>query len=137
LRQSQIYTHYRGGPKGQVLALLHLKPRLRKAKSRDALAEAERGATLRGELILSPNDVRRYEGASLKLDDNRNVFVLKESQTGANEVFYDIEKSIVMDKDEFESAIESGVFPGYSIRIVNGQKVPNSKSDANTENDLS
>lgn len=111
---------------GRRLAMKH--------KTRDALAKAIKEAMENGELILSPNDDRRYEGATVEQDGA--VVVIKESKTGANELFFDIANSVVMTKDEFVAAIEGGNFPSYSIRIVDGGRIPVSKRDDDQGNNL-
>jgi hypothetical protein len=105
-------------------------------KTRDTLAKAVKEAMDRGELILSAEDSRKYEGAGLS-HHKGIVVVLKESRTGANELFFDTLSSTTMTKSEFITSIENGLYPDYEIRTINGDTFPASKKDGIPNNNLS
>jgi hypothetical protein len=108
-----------------------------KHKSKESLAEAVREALVDGSLIVNLSDKRIYEGAAIaKPEGEQSVIVLKESPTGANEIFFDFETSRTMDRDEFVTAITQGQYPGYAVRRFNGINFPVSKRDKSKNNNL-
>ena len=85
-----------------------------KYKEKNSLQEALRDALESGEIIILPSDVRKYEGAThFKLDENKPVIVLDESNSGRNEVFYDIAQKKTLNRSEFILAIRQGHYLGY------------------------
>ena len=108
-----------------------------KAKSRQELAELLKQALENGELILSLDDPRKHEGkTSLQIDDEKPVIVLKENETGRNEVFLDLSNGDIFDREGFVSAIENGQYPGYTVASIDGKVTPMSKPDGVKANNL-
>ena len=110
----------------------------RKVKNRKELLEIIHEALKNKELIVDPKDNRKYEGkASNSLNKSKPVIVLKESEKGRNEVFFDLIKNTVLSREEFVASIESGDYPAYSVKIINGLLTPVSKPDGRKTNNLS
>ncbi len=105
--------------------------------TREQLLESLRSALRNGELITSLEDPSKYEGAS---NDPRNaskpVIVLRESEQGRNELFYDMLKEEVLTLEEFVGAIRAGRYPGYSVKMLAGIPTPVSKPDRRKTNNL-
>lgn len=109
----------------------------KKQRTKGSLAAAVKDALSKGKLITTPNDARVYQGASVPRPNGYNsVVVLKQSETGANETFFDLETSKKMTRTEFVKAIADGQYPGYEIRAIDGVKVPVSKRDDSDTNNL-
>ena len=66
----------------------------------------------------------------------KSVRVTKETSTGRNVRFRDKATSATMTKTQFVKKIESGAFPGYHTRTINGIKTPVSNPDGSTKNNL-
>ena len=66
----------------------------------------------------------------------KSVRVTKETSTGRNVRFRDKATSAIMTKTQFVKKIESGAFPGYHIRTINGIITPVSNPDGTTKNNL-
>jgi len=64
------------------------------------------------------------------------VIVVAESKTGRNIRFKDISTGEIMSRREFVHEIESGLYPDYQIRRINGVKTPKSKPNATTKDNL-
>ncbi|NQY74103.1 MAG: hypothetical protein HRT90_05005 [Candidatus Margulisbacteria bacterium] len=62
--------------------------------------------------------------------------VVKENQSGRNELFVDTINGAVMDRQDFVDLIESGNYSGYQISVVNNIATPMSKPDGTTINNL-
>jgi len=90
-----------------------------------------------GELIISLDDPRKFGGeTSLKIDSNKPVIVLKESETGQNELFGDLSNGNIFDRESFVASIESGEYPGYTVASIDGLATPMSKPDGIPSNNL-
>lgn len=73
----------------------------KKSKSREQLFKFLLDALNCGELIITPDDVRKYKGEKyLKRKPKSLVIKIKENKTGANVLFYDVSQKIVMTKEE-------------------------------------
>lgn len=107
-----------------------------KIKDRKELADALKKALENGELIISPDDPRKYEGSRILMDAHKSVIVLKESATGLNEVFYDFVKEKMMSRDEFNDEIKSGNYEGYKVIEKGSVSFPVSKPDGIAANNL-
>ena len=108
-----------------------------KAKSRQELAELLKKALENGELIINLDDPRKFGGeTSFKIDSNKPVIVLQESETGRNELFGDLSNGNVFDRESFVASIESGEYPGYTVASIDGLETPMSKPDGVTSNNL-
>ena len=80
--------------------------------------------------LLIGSDARVYEGAShIEVDPSQPIIVLVESETGRNEIFYDITKQKVLNRIELVSLIREGSYPAYTVKIINGVETPVSKPD--------
>ncbi|MFN8369571.1 MAG: hypothetical protein U0T83_02975 [Bacteriovoracaceae bacterium] len=91
-----------------------------------------------GELIIDPEiDQRKYSGNPEITGDLKGaVIVLDESKKGKNKIFFDLNKNLVMKKNEFVAFIKNGDYPNYEIRLVRGDNIPVSKKDPFTSNNL-
>lgn len=88
---------------------------VKKAKSWRELYELFLKSMKEGELILSPEDKRRYKGEKrIKRMPKAFVIKIKESKTGANIEFLDVRRKVVLSKGEFITAIRQGKYPGYA-----------------------
>jgi len=109
----------------------------KKAKSRKALAELLKKALENGELIISLDDPRKFgKETSFQVDSSKPVVVLKENETGRNELFFDLSNGDIFDRESFVAAIEKGKYPGYLIATIDGLATPMSKPDGVTSNNL-
>ena len=109
----------------------------KKSKNREQLFKLLMEALKNGELIISPDDERKYKGEKyLKRKPKSLVIKIKENKTGANILFYDVFQKIVMTKEEFIDQIKAEKYPKYSIRVVDGQEIPFSKRDRFKYNNL-
>lgn len=110
----------------------------KKAKDRKELLKLNHKSLKKGELIIDPKDKRKYEGKkSDSINKSKPVVVLKEDKNGRNEVFFDLVKSIMFSREEFVAAIESGAYPAYTVKMINGLPTPVSKPDGRETNNLS
>ena len=64
------------------------------------------------------------------------VSVTEESDSGRNKRFRDHSNGREMSRTEFVRKIESGQYPDYHVRKVNGVKTPASNPDGNRRNNL-
>ena len=64
------------------------------------------------------------------------VVVVKETKKGKNLQYYDINSSLLFNRDEFISAINLGKYPRYEIRKIKGEDIPVSKKDNLVPNNL-
>ena len=80
---------------------------------------------------------RKYVGSSTyDIDPKKPVVVLKESDTGRNEIFFDLVRGIIMSRDIFVQDIVSGQYPGYEVASINSLETPKSKPDNTINNNL-
>ena len=109
----------------------------KKAKSRDELFKFLMEALKEGELIITPDDERKYKGEKyLKRKPKSLVIKVKENKTGANILFYDVYRKVIMTKEEFIFQIKAKKYPKYSIKGVEGNEIPFSKRDRYIFNNL-
>lgn len=109
----------------------------KKAKTRDELFEFLLKALKNNELIIDPNDDRKFKGDSfIKRVPKSMVIKIQENKTGGNILFYDFNKKIVMTKDEFLIEIKNGNYSSYSSKVVDGVEIPISKRDRFKFNNL-
>ena len=107
------------------------------AKSRKELAELLKKALENGELIISLDDPRKFkEGTSFQIDSTKPVMVLKETETGRNELFCDLSNGDMFDREDFVAGIGNGKYPGYTVASIDGLATPLSKPDGVTSNNL-
>lgn len=108
-----------------------------KAKTREELFNLIHNALKNGEFIIDLDDTRKYKGKKyLKRKPKSLVIKIKESKTGANTIFYDVNKKTLLTKDEFLKMIKEGMYPNYSYKTVDGDEIPISKRDRYTFNNL-
>ena len=67
---------------------------------------------------------------------SRPIVVLTKSETGRNEVYYDLLKRNVLTRDELVAVIRAGEYPGYSIKLIRGVETPVSKHDGKKINNI-
>ena len=109
----------------------------KKTKDRKQLLKMIHDALKKGELIIDPKDNREYKGkTSASINESRPIIVLKENKQGRNEVFFDLVKNVMLSREEFVIAIESGVYPAYTVKNINGLPTPVSKPDDKETNNL-
>lgn len=109
----------------------------KKVKSRQELIELLHRALENGELIISLDDPRKFGGeTSLQFDSTKPVIVLKETETGRNELFCDLSNGNIFDREGFVAAIGSGKYPGYTVASIDGLGTPMSKPDGTASNNL-
>jgi len=72
-------------------------------------------------------DAKKYLG---------KVVVVKESKKGKNLLYFDINESSLLTRDEFLSAIVSGKYSRYEIRKIKVEDTPISKKDKLISNNL-
>ncbi len=106
-------------------------------KTRRELYESLIKAIISGELIIDPNDSRKYKGNKLiKRMPKSFVIKIKENKTGANVEFLDVRKKIVLSKEEFILNIRAGKYPGYAVRRHISGEFPYSTRDKFKFNNL-
>ncbi|WP_428743765.1 hypothetical protein [Sulfurimonas sp.] len=66
----------------------------------------------------------------------KRVSVTSESDTGRNQRFHDNYNGNDMTRSQFVKQIESGNYPNYHVRDINGVKTPVSNPDSSTNNNL-
>ena len=66
----------------------------------------------------------------------KRVSVTHESESGRNLQFRDNYRGGSMSRSQFVSAIESGKYPHYHVRTINGVKTPVSNPDGSERNNL-
>ncbi|MFN8369574.1 MAG: hypothetical protein U0T83_02990 [Bacteriovoracaceae bacterium] len=110
----------------------------KKSKTRKELLKNLMKALKEGELIIDLNiDQRKYSGNSeITGDLTCSVIVLDENKKGKNRIFFDLNKNLVMKKNEFVAFIKNGDYPNYEIRLVRGDEIPTSKKDFSNLNNL-
>ncbi len=108
-----------------------------KYKTRKELFQNLLKALKNGELIIDPdNDKRKYLGDGEIKNANGVVIVLQESKKGKNRIFYDVNKNVVLKKNEFVTLIKNGSYPNYELRVMKGDEIPVSKKDSSVINNL-
>lgn len=66
----------------------------------------------------------------------KRVTVTDESPSGRNKEFHDNYTGADMSRPQFVNEIESGNYPNYHVRDVNGVKTPVTNPDGSTNNNL-
>jgi hypothetical protein len=106
-------------------------------RSRKTLLKAIHNALKKGELILNPKDPREFTGAKSPPDKlSKPIVAVAKSKSGRNEIFYDIEKRVVLSREDLVAKIEMGFDPGYSVKIIRGIETPVSKRDGRIANNI-
>lgn len=95
-------------------------------------------ALTNNELIIDPEtDPRISKIDNVKPKNYQDkVVVVKESKKGKNLLYFDINLSLLLNREEFISAIMSGKYPRYEIRKIKGEDTPVSKKDKLIPNNL-
>lgn len=65
-----------------------------------------------------------------------DTLVLKENETGRNEVVFDLSNGNVFDREQFVVAIENRECSGYTVASIDGLKTPMSNPDGVASNNL-
>jgi hypothetical protein len=108
-----------------------------KSKNKAELIQYLMKALNNKELIIDPSDKKKYDGpSSIKRKPKSLVIVIEESDTGENLTFYDINTKEVFSKINFVSLIQSGNYPDYSVKVIQGKETPVSKKDRFNFNNL-
>ena len=108
----------------------------KKSKSRKDLFQYLLKAIKNGELIIDLEDPRKFKGKTSKKKIDGLVMVLKESHTGENLIFLDVEKKLMLSKFEFVKKIKSEEYKYYEVRSIEGKETPVSKKDGLNFNNL-
>ena len=109
----------------------------KKTTSRNKLAKFIYDALKKGELIINLNDSRIFEGQThFPVDQNKQVVVLEEDESGRNITFADLLSGEIMSREIFVSQISSGKYPEYMIASIGGIATPMSNPDESIENNL-
>lgn len=66
----------------------------------------------------------------------KRVRVIQESESGANQVFQDMETGLEMTRDEFVERIEKGQYSAYHVQTRGNSKIPRSNPDGDKDNNL-
>jgi len=110
----------------------------KKTNSRKVLLKRIHEALKKGELITNPVDSRKYKGAKGDpKDSSKPVIAIDKSKSGRNELFYDTNKQIELSREEFIVKIQSGGYPGYTVKNIRGTPTPVSNPDGRKANNLS
>jgi len=67
---------------------------------------------------------------------SKRITVTRESDTGRNETFHDNYTGRDMTRPQFVREIETGNYPHYHIRNINGIETPVSNPDSSENNNL-
>ena len=70
------------------------------------------------------------------MSKGKHVKVIKESDTGRNELFIDMKTKKEMTRPQFVKAIESDQYPSYHTRTIKEKKTPVSNPDKSEDNNL-
>ena len=90
-----------------------------------------------GELIISLEDSRKYQGAfSDPRNQSKPIIVLLEDEKGRNEQFFDTIEYLVLNREQFVDLINQGKYPGYTVKQINGIATPVSLPDGRKTNNL-
>jgi hypothetical protein len=90
-----------------------------------------------GDLIITPDDSRKYKGAkSINRLPKSFVIKVKENKTGANIEFFDVRNKRMMTKEQFIESIKTGRYPGYAVRKHQSGEFPYSTRDRFSFNNL-
>lgn len=109
----------------------------KKAKSRDELFKLLQEALKHDRLIINPDDKRQYLGEKYIKEKPKSVVIkLKENNTGANILFFDLSNRVVMTKEEFLIGIKNGQYSNYTYKTVDGVEIPMAKKDGFKFNNL-
>jgi hypothetical protein len=109
----------------------------KKTKGRKTLLKMIHRALKRGELIIDLKDPREFTGPTAPPKRmSKPIVALAKSKTGRNELYYDLLKRVAMNREELVSLIHSGVYAGYSVKIIRGVETPVSKRDGKRINNI-
>lgn len=109
----------------------------KKTRGRKTLLKLILKALRNGELIINLKDTREYAGATAPPKRmSKPIVALMKSKTGRNEIYYDLLKRVVMGREELVSLIQSGGYPGYSVKLIRGVETPVSKRDGKRINNI-
>jgi hypothetical protein len=109
----------------------------KKTRGRKALLKLIHGALKQGELIIDLNDPREYAGATVpKKRMAKPLVSVRKSNTGRNEVYFDLVKRAFLTREQLVLLIESGEYSGYSVKLIRGIKTPVSKRDGKRINNI-
>lgn len=109
----------------------------KKTRGRKTLLKLIHQALKRGELIIDLKDPREFAGATVPPKRMAQPIVaLEKSETGRNEIYYDLLKRTTLTRDELVTLIEAGEYPGYSVKLIRGVETPVSKRDGKRINNI-
>lgn len=109
----------------------------KKTKGRKTLLKLIHKALKRGELITDLKDSREFAGPTLPPKRiSKPIIALKKSVTGRNEIYYDLLKRVTLTREELVALIHSGMYVGYSVKLIRGIETPVSKRDGKRINNI-
>ncbi len=109
----------------------------KKTRGRKTLLKLVHKALKNGELIVDLQDTREFTGpttAPKRL--SKPIVSLSKSETGRNQIFYDIQKKVEFTREELVAQIFAGAYPGYSVKVIRGIETPVSKRDGRITNNI-
>lgn len=107
------------------------------SKTQEDLFKFIHKALRNGELIISLDDTRKYTGKDHSpVNKSKSVIVLKENESGRNELFFDLVLGRILTRNEFVTKIKDGDYPTYTVKVINGIDTPASKPDSRETNNL-
>jgi hypothetical protein len=109
----------------------------KETKIKKELADLLKKALENSELIITPNDPRKYKGdTNYRLDPEKPVIVLEENETGRNEKFLNLKTGEIMSREIFVDQIKAGKYLGYNVASIDGINTPMSNPDGTADNNL-
>lgn len=109
----------------------------KKTKGRKTLLKLIHQALKRGELIIDLKDPREFAGLTLPPKRmSKPIIALAKSETGRNELYYDLLKRVAFTREELVALIDSGAYVGYSVKLIRGIETPVSKRDGKRVNNI-
>lgn len=108
-----------------------------KTKDRKFLLKLLHTALKNGELIVTPQDSRKYEGATHDSSNKaKPLIVLVEDKKGRNQIFYDTIRKKVFTTEQLVALIKEGIYPTYTVKVIHGIPTPVSNPDYRDTNNL-
>ncbi len=109
----------------------------KQTRGRKTLLKLIHQALKRGELILDLGDQRKFKGAMLSPKNlSKPIIALSKSQTGRNQSFFDLQKKVVLTREELVALVHAGEYRGYSVKLIRGVETPVSRRDGRITNNI-
>lgn len=109
----------------------------KKTTGRKTLLKLIHKALKNGELITNFEDPREFKGATeLPARLSKPVVALSKAPSGRNQTFFDLQKRIVLSREELVASIRAGKYRGYPVKLIRGVETPVSKQDGRRINNI-